>query len=62
MPGAPATGIDRTPALPDASLPMPFHQLELHVQQLAAVNDIETLTTSLSAKTWQKITLLGRAG
>ena len=41
---------------------MPFHLLELHVQQLAAVNDIETLTTSLSAKTWQKITLLGRAG
>ena len=37
----------------------------LHVQQfsdplvLAAVNDIETLTTSLSAKIWQKITLLG---
>ena len=37
----------------------------LHVQHfsdpvvLAAVNDIETLTTSLSAKIWQKITLLG---
>jgi hypothetical protein len=38
----------------------------LHVQQfhdsvtLAAVNEIETLTTGLSGKIWQKITLLGR--
>jgi hypothetical protein len=38
----------------------------LHVQQfsdpvvLAAVNDIEALTTSLSAKIWQKITLLSQ--
>ena len=27
---------------------------------LAAVNEIETLTTGLSSKIWQKITLLGR--
>jgi hypothetical protein len=39
----------------------------LHVQHfhdpvtLAAVNEIETLTTGLSAKIWQKITLLDRA-
>ena len=40
----------------------------LHVQHfqdsvaLAAVNEIETLTTGLSGKIWQKITLLERAG